>query len=468
MTDENSAANRPSPGGATDQPDALRREISTLRAEAVRARDDAARARAELEQLMAQLREANEHLVVGSVRAETMTEDAAQANRLKDEFLAMVSHELRSPLNAVLGWSRMLGSKQLAPDRATHAIATIERNAVALAHMIDDLLDLTRIVAGTFRLALQPVDLVAVAQGALDAVRPLALTADVQLAFSPGLAAIEPISGDTGRLQQVLWNLLVNAIKFTPAGGRVDVFIESSSDHVEVRIVDSGQGISPELLPHVFDRFRQAAGATMQRDTGLGLGLAIVRQLVELHGGSVSAASDGEGRGATFTVCLPIAAPGIQPSRAVALGEARTTGSTTSPALRLSRLDGLHILIVDDSADGRELTSLVLSQAGASVKAVASVREALRLLEVERPDALVTDIGLPDEDGFALVRHIRQSEAERGGFLPALALTGFARAEDRVRILAAGFQAYIPMPVEPVELTAAIANITGHLQGREP
>jgi signal transduction histidine kinase/ActR/RegA family two-component response regulator len=468
MTDENSAANRPSPGAASDQPAALRREISTLRAEAVRARDDAARARAELEQLMAQLREANEHLVVGSVHAETMTEDAAQANRLKDEFLAMVSHELRSPLNAVLGWSRMLGSKQLAPDRATHAIATIERNAVALAHMIDDLLDLTRIVAGTFRLALQPVDLVAVAQGALDGVRPLALTADVQLAFSPGLAAIEPISGDTGRLQQVLWNLLVNAIKFTPAGGRVDVFIESSNDHVEVRIVDSGRGISPELLPHVFDRFRQAAGATMQRDTGLGLGLAIVRQLVELHGGSVSAASDGEGRGATFTVCLPIAAPGIQPRRAVALGEARTTESTTSPTLRLSRLDGLHILIVDDSADGRELTSLVLSQAGASVKAVASVREALQLLEVERPDALVTDIGLPDEDGFALVRHIRQSEAERGGFLPALALTGFARAEDRVRILAAGFQAYIPMPVEPVELTAAIANITGDLQGREP
>jgi signal transduction histidine kinase/ActR/RegA family two-component response regulator len=468
MTEENRVANRLSPGGARDEPAALRQEISTLRAEAVRARDEAARARAQLEQLMTELREANEHLVVGSVRAQTMTEDAEQANRLKDEFLATVSHELRTPLNAVLGWSRMLGSKQLAPDRSTHAIATIERNAVALAHMIDDLLDLSRIVAGTFRLALQPVDLVVVAQGALDAVRPLALTANVQLAFSPGLAAIEPVSGDSGRLQQVLWNLLVNAIKFTPAGGRVDVFIESSNDHVEVRIVDSGQGISQELLPHVFERFRQAAGATMQRHTGLGLGLAIVRQLVDLHGGSVRAASEGEGRGAAFTVCLPIAAPEIQQGRAVVLGERRTAASRASPTPRLPRLDGLHILIVDDSDDGRTLTSLVLCQAGASVKAVASVREALRMLEMERPDVLVTDIGLPDEDGFALVRHIRQSEAGRGGFLPAIALTGYARAEDRVDILAAGFQAHITKPVEPVELAAAIANITGHVQDRQP
>jgi signal transduction histidine kinase/ActR/RegA family two-component response regulator len=468
MTEENRPANRPSPAGESEEATGLREEISTLRGEAVRARDEAVRARSELEALMAQLREANEHLVVGSVRAQTMTEDAEQANRLKDEFLATVSHELRTPLNAVLGWSRMLGSKQLAPERAAHAIAAIERNAVALAHMIDDLLDLSRIVAGTFRLVLQPVDLVAVAQGALDAVRPMAATANVHLALSPALAAITPISGDAGRLQQVLWNLLVNAIKFTPEGGRVDVFIESAHDHVDVKVVDTGQGITPELLPHVFERFRQAAGATMQRHTGLGLGLAIVRQLVELHGGSVRAASEGEGRGATFTVSLPIADRETQPGRAIALEERRTTASTASPVPRLPRLDGLHILIVDDNADGRMLTSLVLSQAGASVKAVASVREALQILEVERPDALVTDIGLPDEDGFALVRQIRQSEAEHGGFLPAIALTGYARAEDRVDILAAGFQAHIPKPVEPVELAAAIANVTGHLRDRKP
>src|SRR5580765_4683746 len=219
MTEEHGAANRPSPGGARDEPAALREEISTLRAEAVRARDEAARAR--LEQLMAQLREANEHLIVGSVRAQTMTEDAEQANRLKDEFLATLSHELRTPLNAVLGWARMLGSKQLAPDRAAHAIATIERNAVTLAHMIDDLLDVSRIVAGTFRLASQPVDLVVVAQGALDAIRPLASGKNVEVSFAPDRSVVEPIVGDAGRLQQVIWNLLANAIKFTPEGGRV-------------------------------------------------------------------------------------------------------------------------------------------------------------------------------------------------------------------------------------------------------
>jgi CheY-like chemotaxis protein len=256
----------------------------------------------------------------------------------------------------------------------------------------------------------------------------------------------------------------VNAIKFTPEGGCVDVFIESADEHVEVKVVDTGQGITPELLPHVFDRFRQGSGAPTQRHSGLGLGLAIVRQLVELHGGSVHAASEGEGRGATFTVSLPIAIPEIQPGRPVALEEQRTTASTASLVPRLSRLEGLHILIVDDDADGRTLTALVLSQAGASVKAVASVREALLMLEVKRPDALVTDIGLPDEDGFALVRQIRQFEAEHGGFLPAIALTGYARADDRVGILAAGFQAHVPKPVEPAELAAVIANITGRLR----
>jgi signal transduction histidine kinase/ActR/RegA family two-component response regulator len=464
MTEEHGPANRPSPVSESEEATGLREEISTLRGEAVRARDEAARARSELEQLMAQMREANERLVVGSVRAQTMTEDAEEANRLKDEFLATVSHELRTPLNAVLGWARMLGSKHLPPERTAHAIATIERNAVALAHMIDDLLDLSRIVAGTFRLVLEPVDLVAVAQGALDAVRPLAATANVHLALSHSLAAITPICGDAGRLQQVLWNLLVNAIKFTPEGGCVDVFIESADEHVEVKVVDTGQGITPELLPHVFDRFRQGSGAPTQRHSGLGLGLAIVRQLVELHGGSVHAASEGEGRGATFTVSLPIAIPEIQPGRPVALEEQRTTASTASLVPRLSRLEGLHILIVDDDADGRTLTALVLSQAGASVKAVASVREALLMLEVKRPDALVTDIGLPDEDGFALVRQIRQFEAEHGGFLPAIALTGYARADDRVGILAAGFQAHVPKPVEPAELAAVIANITGRLR----
>jgi PAS domain S-box-containing protein len=414
-----------------------------------------------------QVREANEQLVVGTVRADIRTEDAEQANHLKDEFLATVSHELRTPLNALLGWARMLGSKQLPPDREGHAIVTIERNAATLAHLIDDLLDVSRIVAGTLRLAPQAVDLVAVAQAALEVVRPLAVTKNVQLAFSPDLPATETVSGDAGRLQQVMLNLLANAIKFTP-GGRVDVFIERSNDHVEVRVVDTGQGISPDFLPHVFDRFRQADDATTRRHTGLGLGLAIVRRLVELHRGTVRAASPGVGRGATFTVRLPIAAGEAQGGQAAALTERRTAASTASPMPRLPRLDDLRLLVVDDSADGRTLTSLVLTQAGASVTAVASVREALQLLEVERPDALVADIGLPDEDGYGLIGQIRQYEAEHGGFLPAVALTGYTRAEDRARILAAGFQVHVPKPVDPVELTAAIATMMHDLRDSEP
>jgi len=390
--------------------------------------------------------------------------ESKKANPLKDEFLATVSHELRTPLNAIVGWARILGSKQSPLDLAGQGIAAIERNAWALAHIIDDLLDMSRITTGTLHMAAQPVDLVALAQRALDTVRPLAVTKNVQLAFSPDLAAIETVSGDAGRLEQVIWNLLANAIKFTPEGGRVDVFIAPSKDHLEVRVVDTGQGISPDFLPHVFDRFRQADGTMTRRHTGLGLGLAIVRQLVELHGGTVHAASEGVGRGATFTVRLPMSAV----DQVAALGERRTAAATTSPMPRLPRLDALRILVVDDSADGRTLTSLVLTQAGASVTAAASAREALQLLDVDRPDALVSDIGLPDEDGYALIRQIRQYEAEHGSFLPAVALTGYARAEDRARILAAGFQAHVPKPVDPVKLTAAIATMTHYLRDSEP
>ena len=445
-----------------------REETAILREEAVRAREEAAQVRSELEALMVELREANERLVVGSVLAQTETEDAEQANRLKDEFLATVSHELRTPLNAILGWARMLGSQQLTPDRATHAIATIERNAAALAHIIDDLLDVSRVVAGTLRLALQPVDLVAVTQAALDVVRPLAAAKRVQLELSPAREALDSVSGDADRLQQVMVNLLTNAIKFTPEGGRVDVFIERAHDHVEIRVVDTGEGIGPDFLPYVFERFRQAEGGPTRLHSGLGIGLAIVRQLVELHGGTVHAASQGLGRGATFTVCLPIAAGEPRGGHAAVPGERRLAASTASPVSRVPRLDGLRILVVDDSADGRALTSLLLTQAGASVSAAASVQEALHTIDVERPDALVSDIGLPGEDGYDLIRLIRQHEAEHGGFLPAVALTGFARAEDRARVIAAGFQAHVPKPVEPGELTAAIATMTHRMGNSEP
>jgi signal transduction histidine kinase len=277
---------------------------------------------------MARIREANAHLIVAGVRAQTLTEEAETASHLKDEFLAMVSHEIRTPLNAVLGWARMLESKQLPPERAEHAIAAIGRSASALAHMIDDLLDTSRILKGAVQLARRPVDLAAVAQEALDAVRPLAAIRNVPITFD-AVAGSRTVSGDADRLRQVIWNLLANAIKFTPEGGRVNVFIESATDHIEVRVVDTGCGIGADFLPHVFELFRQAKDATTQRHTGLGLGLGIVRHLVELHGGTVHAISPGLGQGATFTVRLPMAAGSAPAGPAVAPVERRAELSTT-------------------------------------------------------------------------------------------------------------------------------------------
>ena len=432
---------------------ARRESAVAAREEVIRAREEAARVKSELEQVMLQVREANERLVVATVRAQTMTEEAERANRLKDEFLATVSHELRTPLNAVLGWARMLTSKQLNEERAAHAIETIERNAAALAHIIDDLLDVSRIVAGTLHLVHHPVDLAGITQAAVDAVRPLAAAKSIQLQFSVDPSSTEVVSGDAGRLEQVVVNLLTNAIKFTPENGRVDVVIERAGPNLELEVEDTGEGISPDFLPHVFDRFRQADGATSRRQTGLGLGLAIVRQLVELHGGTVRAESAGPGKGARFTVSLPIL---TSPPRR----DPRSRADGGRPAPPLERLDGLHVLVVEDNADGREVVSIMLELAGATVTAVGSAKEALEALESLQPDALVSDIGLPDEDGYALVRRLRGREAGRCGFLPAVAMTGFVRPEDRTRILAAGFQVHVPKPVDSAELTAAISAVT--------
>jgi CheY-like chemotaxis protein len=401
-------------------------------------------------------------LVVATLHAQTMAEDAERANRLKDEFLATVSHELRTPLNAVLGWARILGSTQLPPDRAKQGAATIERNAAALVRIIDDLLDVSRTIAGNFHLEAQPQDLAAVVHTALESVRPSAVSKNLQLTFFSSIRPADAVRGDAGRLEQVVSNLLTNAIKFTPEGGRVDVFVEASKEYVEVRIVDSGEGISPKFLPYVFDRFRQADGATTRRHAGLGLGLAIVRQLVELHGGTVHAESEGEGHGATFRVRLPIANAAATSEGTVVHAAAAVTASLALPASCL--LENLRIVVVDDDADGRTLTALVLTQAGATVRSVASVRDALRELETDDVDALVSDIGLPDEDGYSLKRAIRHPEAEHGGCLPALALTGYARPDDRARSLAEGFQAYMSKPVEPEKLTAAVAAITHRLR----
>jgi signal transduction histidine kinase/ActR/RegA family two-component response regulator len=446
-------ARRESAVAAREEAVLTREDAARLREEVVRAREEAARVKSELDQVMLQVREANERLVVATLHAQTMTEEAESANRLKDEFLATVSHELRTPLNAVLGWARMLMSKQLNPERSAHAIETIERNASALANIIDDLLDVSRIVAGTLHLVHHPVDLAATVDAAVDAVRPLAQAKNTQLHFAPHPSATELVSGDADRLQQVVVNLLTNAIKFTPENGRVDVSITRAGDNLELAVEDTGEGISPAFLPHVFDRFRQADSAASRRHTGLGLGLAIVRQLVELHGGTVRAESSGPGKGAKFTVRLPIlTSPRVR--------DARSRADENRPAPLLVRLDGLHVLVVEDNADGREVMSMMIEQAGGRVTAVASAREALEALESLEPDALVSDIGLPDEDGYALIRRLRSREAERGGFLPAVAMTGFVRAEDRARILAAGFQVHVPKPVDPAELTAAIAAVT--------
>jgi CheY-like chemotaxis protein/nitrogen-specific signal transduction histidine kinase len=406
---------------------------------------------------MTQMREVNERLVVATVHAQTMAEDAERANSLKDEFLATVSHELRTPLNAILGWARILASLPLPHERAAHGVATIERNAVALAHIIDDLLDVSRTIAGNFQLDAHPIDLNAVVNAAVDLVKPLADARNVQLAFSPGSLSTDTVRGDGRRLEQVVWNLLANAIKFTPAGGQVHVFVEHTADHVDIRVVDTGQGISADFLPHVFERFRQADGTTTRRHSGLGLGLAIVRQLVALHGGTVQAASAGTGLGATFTVRLPIA-HGDKAGRSITAAGGIAAAAPAPPGVR--PLEKVRILVVDDNVDGRTLTSLMLTQAGATVKAVATVRDALQAITMEPPDALVSDIGLPDEDGYALIRKVREREGANAGVLPALALTGYTRAEDRARTLAAGFQAYLSKPVDPAKLTAAIAAMT--------
>ena len=459
---EGTATQREAVAGAREEAVGQREETSALREDAIRAREEAQQARAALEQLNAEIREVNERLVVATLHAQTMAEDAERANRLKDEFLATVSHELRTPLNAVLGWASMLSSMQLPPDRAKEGAATIERNAAALVRIIDDLLDVSRTLAGNFHLEAQLVDPAAVVQTAVESVRPLAVSKDLQLTLRSSVRPDDAVRGDAGRLEQVISNLLTNAIKFTPEGGRVDVFVEGSKEYVQVRVVDSGQGISQQFLPHVFDRFRQADGATTRRHAGLGLGLAIVRQLVELHGGTVHAESEGEGHGATFRVRLPIATAVATSTETVVADEAAITAPVPSAAS--SVLENLRIVVVDDDPDGRILTSLILTEAGARVRSVATVREALQVLESDQADALVSDIGLPDEDGYSLIREIRRREAEHGGFLPALALTGYARPEDRTRSLTEGFQAYISKPVDPENLTAAIAVMTHQLR----
>jgi CheY-like chemotaxis protein len=388
-------------------------------------------------------------------------EAADAANRTKDEFLATLSHELRTPLNAVYGWATMLRTGQIPDDATNRALEAIIRNADAQVQLIDDLLDVSRVIAGKMRLEVQSVDIKAVIEAALDAVRPAAAAKDIRLQ-SVLHSGVMSIVGDPARLQQAVWNLLMNAVKFTPRGGRIQVHLLRVNSHVEVVVNDTGQGIAPDVLPFIFDRFRQGDSSSTRAHTGLGLGLALVRHLVELHGGSVVAESAGEGKGATFIVTLPLSIAQIPAS-----SEPRVLPTGALPS-GTARLDGVRVLVVDDDRDALDLASAILSTAGAVVKTCSSARAALDALSAWRPDVLVSDIEMPEEDGYSLIRSIRALSPDRGGKTPAVALTAYGRIQDRMLSLSAGYNMHVPKPVDPGELTTIIASLAARTGPIEP
>jgi len=381
---------------------------------------------------------------------------AEAASRAKDEFLAVLSHELRTPLNAVYGWARLLQSGQVRGDAEVRAVDAIVRNANAQVQLIDDLLDVSRVISGKMRLEVQPVDLRAVVESALDGVRPAAESKSIRI--QTVLDPTAPIAGDPNRLQQVVWNLLMNAVKFTPKGGRVQIHLQRVNSHVEIVVSDTGEGIAAHVLPTIFDRFTQADSSSTRAHSGLGLGLALVKHLVELHGGSVTARSAGEGQGATFVVALPLSIASIPPGAAL---RHHPTASTMEPLLASVRLDALRVVIVDDDPQALELASTILVSAGADVKTCTSAPDAMAVLQTWRPDVLVSDIEMPGEDGYALIRKVRALEPGRGGNTPAIALSAYGRAQDRTRSLTAGYSMHVPKPVDPGELTAIIASVAG-------
>jgi signal transduction histidine kinase/ActR/RegA family two-component response regulator len=377
--------------------------------------------------------------------------EAQEANRMKDEFLATLSHELRTPLNAIVGWTKLLQGGQLDAATTTRAIDTIDRNARAQTQLIEDILDVSRIVAGKLHLNVRPIEVRTVLEGALDSVRHAAEAKGVRL--EARLADPGELSGDPDRLQQVVWNLLSNAIKFTPRGGSVRVTLSRDPQHAEVVVEDTGIGIRPEFLPHVFERFRQADSSSTRPHGGLGLGLAIVRHLIELHGGTVDVASEGEGKGSRFTVRLPVVAP------VAAAGDARRRDPQALPAEVLGQLEGLEVLLVEDEADARELIRTMLEQLGARVTTAASADEALAVFDRTPPDVLLSDIEMPGTDGYSLMRKVRERPVDRGGSVPSAALTAYARPEDRAAALRAGYQLHIAKPVQPAELVAVVSSL---------
>ncbi len=379
-------------------------------------------------------------------RERAAREEAEAANRIKDEFLAVLSHELRSPLNPILGWSQLLRSGILDATKTAHALETIERNAKLQTQLIEDLLDVSRILRGKLSLTRAPVDLAATIEAALETVRLATQAKSIQIHMRLD-STTGQVLGDSTRLQQVVWNLLANAVKFTPTGGQIEIRLEKRGSQAQIQVADTGKGIPPDFLPHVFEYFRQADATTTRKFGGLGLGLAIVRNLVELHGGTVWAESPGEERGATFTVRLPLMSVPTQ------------TPQEQMPEAPVAHLTGLRILVVDDEPDIRHIVAFILEQAGATVSVAASAAEALNLMGQSLPDVLISDIGMPDMDGYMLIRQIRTLPPEQGGKIQAIALTAYATEVDRQQALAAGFQQHIAKPFEPEELVRVISAL---------
>ena len=386
--------------------------------------------------------------------AEAAKADAEAANRMKDDFLATLSHELRTPLNAIVGWAKILRSGKVDAEDLDEGLSAIDRNSHAQSQIIEDLLDISRIVSGNLRLDVQRLTLTDILDAALASVLPAANAKEIRIhkVFD---SLVGPVTGDPARLQQVVWNLLANAVKFTPKGGTVHVLLERVNSHVEISVIDSGIGIKPEFLPHVFDRFRQADGSTTRLHAGLGLGLAIAKHLVEMHGGSIRAKSPGEGQGATFTLALPITV--VHPDQPGRLKVRHKQNDAINDVCQDSALAGLKVLVVDDEPDARQLLRRALADCQAQVAVASSAAEALALIETFPPDVIVCDIGMPEQDGYDLIHRVRANPAIKD--IPAAALTAFARPEDRKRSLLAGFQTHVAKPVDPAELTAVVASL---------
>jgi CheY-like chemotaxis protein len=412
-----------------------------------------------MERVLAELREANERLIVAGVRLQELAEQASAAqnraeaaNHAKDEFLAALSHELRTPLNAILGWTHMLRRGGLTGAAADRALEVIERNAKLQTQLIADLLQVSQIVTGKLRLDVEPVDLESLLTVAIDSLQPAVTAKDIVLTWqaAPG---IPRVLADPARVQQMIWNLVSNAIKFTPRDGTIQVALRRAGSAVEISVKDSGVGIESEFAPYMFDRFRQADGTAHRAFGGLGLGLAIVRQLMELHGGTVKGESTGKGHGSTFTLTFPVPALTIEPDQ-------------IAPLMSSPSLHGLRVLVVEDEADSRDLLAALLGAGGAMVTAVPSVPEALAQFDRDVPDLLIADLGLPHEDGYSLIRQVRALASGSADRVPAMALTAYARPEDRDKALAAGFQMHLAKPVAPDDFMDAVSALARRSRNR--